>query len=73
MDIQNEKAIKTAFWWILGLALFVFCFDLGNREPLSYEFRHGVILRLLLREGFSWIPTLLDVPYAQKPPFFFFG
>jgi len=71
MDIQNEKAIKTAFWWVLGLALFVFCFDLGNREPLSYDFRHGVILRLLLREGFSWIPTLLDVPYAQKPPFFF--
>jgi len=71
MEIQNEKALKSAFWWILGLALFVFCFDLGNREPLAYDFRHGVILRQMLREGFSWIPTLLDVPYAQKPPFFF--
>lgn len=68
---MNIKDFKYAFWWILGLALFVFCFDLGNREPLAYDFRHGVILRRLLHDGFSWIPMLFDAPYAQKPPLFF--
>lgn len=63
--------IRYPFGSVLGFALLVFCLDLGNREPLSYEFRHGVILRYWLEKGFSWIPTLLDVPYAQKPPLFF--
>ncbi len=71
-DNLVDKLFKKApFAGVFILAVLAFFLDLGNREPLAYDYRHAVILRTLLREGFSWIPTLLDVPYAQKPPLYF--